>query len=242
VKHPGKYGIRSGERLSSVLERAGGFQPESYPYGAILKRAQVQEFEVQARDELIARVKNAQNDLELQPDISPKSKAARELAYQQWQNNLDELNSNPPVGRIAIRISTDVNHWKNTAADIQLEAGDTLIIPKKPGYVMVTGEVFNPTAVSYRPGRSAMWYLSQAGGFTPLANKRSIFVIRADGSVIGAKKGLWTGDSLNAALQPGDTVEVPEKALAGNIPWQNILLSAQVAGSLASAAFIAVHH
>jgi len=242
VKHPGTYGIRSGERISSILERAGGFQPDGYPYGAILRRTQIQELEGQSRDEMIMRVKNAQNDLELQPDLDPKAKVARELAYQQWQTNLDALSANPPLGRISIRISADINRWKNTPADIQLQAGDTLFIPKKPGVVVVTGQVFNPTAVSYRPGRSAKWYLTQAGGATPLANRKSIFVIRADGSVIGAKNGMWSGDSLSAALQPGDVVIVPEKALSGNLPWQNILLSAQVASSMASAIFIALHY
>ncbi|MBZ5697604.1 MAG: SLBB domain-containing protein [Acidobacteriia bacterium] len=242
VRHPGTYGIRSGERLSSVLERAGSFQPEGYPYGAILRREQVQELETQSRDELIMRVRNAQNDLGLQPDTDLKAKAARELAYQQWQSNLDALSANPPSGRIAIRISTDINRWKNTPADIQLLAGDTLIIPKKPGVVMVTGQVFNPTAVSHRPGRSAKWYLTQAGGTTPLANKKAIFVVKADGSVIGSKNGLWSGDSLRAALQPGDMVVVPEKALSGNVPWQNILLSAQVAASMATAVIIGLHY
>jgi len=39
VVHPGTYGIREGERLSSVLARAGGFRANDYPYGAILERA-----------------------------------------------------------------------------------------------------------------------------------------------------------------------------------------------------------
>src|ERR1700722_3085120 len=34
VVHPGTYGIRPGEKLSSVLSRAGGFGPGAYPYGA----------------------------------------------------------------------------------------------------------------------------------------------------------------------------------------------------------------
>src|SRR4029077_676880 len=48
VKHPGSYGIRPGERLSSILERAGGLQPDAYPYGAVLQRAQVREIETKA--------------------------------------------------------------------------------------------------------------------------------------------------------------------------------------------------
>jgi len=86
------------------------------------------------------------------------------MALQQYQTTLTQLSSNPPVGRVAIRISSDINHWKNSAADVEVRAGDTLVIPKKPSYVMISGQVFNPTAVSYRPGKSAKWYLSRGAG------------------------------------------------------------------------------
>jgi protein involved in polysaccharide export with SLBB domain len=242
VTHPGTYGLRAGERLSSVIERAGGFQPEAYPFGVILRRATVREHELEARDQLMSRVRNAQNNLIQLADSDPKQKIAKELAFQQWQANLEQLNSNPPVGRIAVRISGNVARWKNTADDIQLEAGDTLVIPKKPGYVMVSGEVFNPTAITLRPGKNAKWYLTQAGGMTPMANQGAVFVIRADGSVLGGKNGIMMGKPLSKTLQAGDTVVVPEKALSGNVPWQSILLAAQVAASITSTAFIALRY
>jgi polysaccharide biosynthesis/export protein len=242
VKHPGTYGIRPGERLSSVLERAGGFEPSAYPYGAVLQRVQVRELEAKQQDELILRVKNEEQDLELLPGTDPKQKQAKEMALAQYQTTLTELSANPPAGRVDVRISADIKRWKNTSADIEVRAGDTLTIPKRPDYVMVTGQVFNPTAVSYRPGKSASWYLSQSGGPTTVANKKDIFVIRADGSVLGSRKGLWDGDSLGAALEPGDTVVVPEKAIGGGPNWQNVFTSAQVASSVASAVFFAVHY
>ena len=71
-----------------------------------------------------------------------------------------------------------------------------LVIPKKPRLVMVNGQVFNATALA-TPGRNAKWYLSQAGGSTPIADKKGVFVIRADGSVISSKNnsdGWWAGD------------------------------------------------
>ncbi len=37
VLHPGTYGIQEGERLSSIIERAGGFDSDAYPYGAIFE-------------------------------------------------------------------------------------------------------------------------------------------------------------------------------------------------------------
>jgi protein involved in polysaccharide export with SLBB domain len=242
VRNPGTYGIRPGEKLSSILERAGGFQPDGYPYGAVLRRVQVRELEAKDQNQMILRVKDEQSNLQLLPESDPDKKRAKDLALQQWQTALEQLNSNPPTGRVAIRISADIPQWQNTNADVEVRAGDLIEIPKKPSYVMVTGQVYNPTAVSYRPGKSASWYLSQSGGPTQLANKKAIFVIRADGSVLGSNQGLWSGESLSAELRPGDTVVVPEKAVGGGIQWQTVFLAAQVASSIASTAFIAAHY
>ncbi len=242
VKHPGAYGIRPGERLSSVIKRAGGFQPDAYVYGAVLQRVQVRELEGKEQIQMILRVKALENNLELAPDTDPQQKKAKEMSLQQYQTTVTQLTSNPPVGRIAILISPDINRWKETPADVEVRAGDTLVIPKRPGFVMVSGQVFNPTAVSYRSGKSARWYLGQSGGPTPLANKKAIFVVRADGSLIGGQERLWSGSSLSAVLQPGDTVFVPEKAIGGGVQWQAVLLAAQVASSVASSVFIAAHY
>jgi protein involved in polysaccharide export with SLBB domain len=116
--------------------------------------------------------------------------------------------------------------------------GDVLVVPKKADYITVNGQVFNPTAVSYRPGRSAKWYLSQAGGMTQLANKKAVFVIRADGSVLAAKNnsGFWSGDPLNTSLRAGDSIVVPEVApRIGTRNWQNLFQAGQLAASAALA-------
>jgi hypothetical protein len=91
--------------------------------------------------------------------------------------------------------------------------------------------------VSYRPGRSAKWYLSQAGGLTGIADRKAVFVIRADGSVIAAKNnndGWFSGDPLGAVLRPGDSIVVPEKPpKIGGRNWATVMQSAQLASSLA---------
>ena len=242
LRHPGTYGIRPGERLSSVLQRAGGFSPAAYPYGAVLQRPQVREAESKAQAEILTRLRDVQSTLELLPETDSKQKEAKTMAVQQAQASIEQMSASPVLGRLTIRISSEINRWKNTPADIEIRAGDTLVIPKKPGYVMVTGQVFNPTAVSFRPGKGAKWYLGQSGGPTQLGNKKGIFVIRADGSVVGVKSSLWSGETLSAALQAGDTVVVPERAIAGGLQWQSILLTAQTATAIASAVFIAVRY
>src|SRR5712692_3420053 len=242
VRHPGTYGIRPGERLSSVLERAGGFQPGAYPYGGVLQRSQVRELEAREQDTMILRIKAVESNLEQMPENDPRQKQAKEAALQQYRTTLEQLSANPPLGRVNIRISSNLNRWKNTPVDIEVRGGDTLTIPKKPSYNMVSGQVYNATAVSYRPGKSAKWYLSQAGGPTLLGDRKSIFVIRADGAVLGAKSSLWSGESLNAVLQPGDTVVVPERAIGGPIQWQTFFSAAQLASSVATSVVFALHY
>jgi len=99
---------------------------------------------------------------------------------------------------------------------------------KKPNFVMVDGSVYNPTAVTFKPGKSAAWYLRQAGGPTAAANKKAVFVIRADGSVAGGSGGLFNGDALRAEMRPGDMVVVPEKAFGASTKWKNTLQASQL--------------
>ena len=203
----------------------------------------MREMELRSQNEIVLRVKGAQSSLELLPDTDAKQKEAKLQAIQQWQSTLDQLSSNPPPGRVTIRIFSKIDRWKNTAADVEVRAGDVLVIPKRPSYVMVSGQVYNPTAVSFRPGKSAKWYLGQSGGPTQVAYTKAIFVIRADGSVLGSKNSLLSGASLNSPLQSGDTVVVPEKALGGTgLQWQTVMLVAQTASAIAGTVIIALHY
>jgi polysaccharide export outer membrane protein len=242
VVHPGAYGIRPGERVSSVLARAGGFAPAAYPYGALLLRSEVQKIEQRSYGELIQRVREQQTAVRLTAASSndPDQKASAESALVQWQTTLDSLLNTPPTGRVTVQLSSNTKEWANTSRDVTVRAGDVLIIPKRPSYVLVQGQVYGATAVAYRPGKSAKWYLSQAGGTTNMANKRATFVIRANGTVVGSHSSFWvSGEGLSVALQPGDMVVVPEKALGGPPVWKSIFQNAQVLSSIATSAILA---
>jgi protein involved in polysaccharide export with SLBB domain len=237
VQHPGSYGIRPGERLSSVLERAGGFSPQAYVYGAVLMRREVREMEMKSHVALVQRLKAEQINLRALPETDADTKNAKLTAIAQTETALNQLESTAPVGRVVMHIQPDMHRWRDTEADVALRDGDVLLIPKKENYVMVSGQVFNQTAISYHPGRSANWYLSQAGGLTQVADKSAVFVVRADGSVISSKNnssGWWGGNPLNAALKPGDSIVVPEKApKIGPRNWTTALQAAQIATSVA---------
>jgi protein involved in polysaccharide export with SLBB domain len=245
VVHPGSYGIRPGERLSSVLHRAGGFSSAAYPYGAVLLRTDVQKLEQRSYVELVQRIREQQTALRLTAVSSqdPDEKLSAGSALTQWQTALDDLAASPPSGRVTIQISSNFKDWANTHRDVTVRAGDVLVVPKRPSYVMVQGQVYGATAVAFRPGKSAKWYLMQAGGPTNMANKRATFVIRANGTVLGNHSSFWVaGEGMNVALQPGDMVVVPEKALGGPPIWKTLFTNAQILSSIATSVILAAHY
>jgi len=108
-----------------------------------------------------------------------------------------------------------------------------MYVPKRPNVVLIDGAVYNPTAVTFKHGKDASWYLRQAGGPTNMANQKAIFVIRADGSVAGGAGGLFNGGVGSAQLLAGDMVVVPEKAFSGTTKWKNTLQVAQLLQAVA---------
>ena len=233
VEHAGSYGIEQGERLSSVLKRAGGFREDAYPTAAVLERVQVRELGEQARQQMIQRIETT--PVSFKPGaMSTQDQATTQQSLQQQRDQvLTTLRSRPASGRMVINISEDISKWENTSADIELRAGDSLVIPKRPNFVMVSGQVYNPIAISYVPGRDVDWYLRKAGGATPYGNKKYIYVLRADGSIV-PHGSIWTGNNLmNLRLRPGDSVFVPEKIVGGSQVWQNVMGAAQIMSTAA---------
>jgi protein involved in polysaccharide export with SLBB domain len=235
VLHPGTYGIQEGERLSSIIERAGGFRADAYPYGSVYERQQIKDLEEKNRADLIDRVQGEAGNIKAIPEQNPQDVLAKEAAIQQFQVTLHKLQNSPPEGRLVLHISGNVQRWANTSSDIQVRAGDSIYVPKRPGVVLVDGSVYNPTGVTFKAGKSAGWYLKQAGGPTETANKKGVFVIRADGSVVGGPGGLFAGGVGSAAMQPGDMVVVPEKVISVSRAWTNTVQTAQILSAIALA-------
>jgi polysaccharide export outer membrane protein len=240
VMHPGGYGIAPGEKLSSVLKRAGGFRATAFPQGAVLIRNEVRALQEKGRQDLIQRVEQGVATAKVSLSETAKDQAdLQQAALQQRERVLAGLRSAPVTGRLVIHLSSKLSALENTPDDIELRAGDALYVPKQPQFVVVTGQVYNPNAIAFQPNRTVAWYLNKAGGATNQADKGDVFVVRASGSVVSGKgQGWWTGRIGATRIQPGDTIVVPEKPVAGSSMWKNVIALAQIAQAAAISAYI----
>jgi protein involved in polysaccharide export with SLBB domain len=207
----------------------------------VLLRKQVRDLEEKSRAELIHQLEATSAGAKLAPTISGQEQIGTlQLIMAQQKQVVQQLKNQPPTGRLVIKITADIESWANTATDIELRAGDVLTVPKKPSFVLVTGQVYNSAALTFVPGKSAGWYLSHAGGPTSMANKKDAFVIRANGSVVGRDSGGWYNDKvLDTKMQPGDIVVIPQKIIGGSTLWRNIIATAQVMSNIAITAHVA---
>jgi protein involved in polysaccharide export with SLBB domain len=151
--------------------------------------------------------------------------AAAQSSEQQMVTRLRQMHA---TGRIVLEMrpgSSGIDALPN----ITLENGDHFIIPPVPAAINVVGAVFDQNSFLYAASRRAGDYLHLAGGPTRDADRKDIFIIRADGSVISraSVNGPWGNQFDRLRMSPGDTIVVPEKgfkpsALRGFLDWSQL--------------------
>ncbi len=212
VRFPGTYRISQNERLSDLIQRAGGMTPDAYYFGAKYTSAESRRMQKQAHEDLINELElRSQTVLYEQAQAGLKEDAAAaEVGMATMRNLINRLRAIEPEGRVAI-VLADLDAFKGSVYDFELENGDTLHIPKRPNFVAVNGSVFSPSSYLYEANKTPAYYLAKAGGPTKTADRKHIYVLRANGEVVSAaQSGRFGGGFNSLVLMPGDQVVVPE--------------------------------
>lgn len=226
VKFPGVYSIARGEKISSVIERAGGYTEKSYPNGAKFTRKSVREIQQKRMDEVMART---EKDIQQKQYALTYVAASREelegtkVALEGLLKAMERLKTLKAEGRIVIRLSK-LEEFKKGNYDLEMEGGDSLEIPARPNIVNVMGQVYNPTTFVHLPESSDVeTYLFKAGGPNRDAEASDMYIIKADGSVFSRQQSSfgvkWSDDSrkwhfgsfMSTFMDPGDTLVVPQR-------------------------------
>jgi protein involved in polysaccharide export with SLBB domain len=203
VLYPGMYSISNkNERVSDLVERAGGLTALAYTKGASLKREGLSKLrglnknDAKAQEELAEEEKAKLNQLKrLQANAADSSLAVKE----------DEILNNVYVGINLEKILAA----PKSSADLILEEGDVLRIPKELQTVKVNGAVLYPVTTSFSQGRSFKYYVSQGGGFSEKSTRKRSYVIYANGSVRSTRKVFLFNNY--PSIEPGAEVFVPKK-------------------------------
>ncbi len=222
---PGYYTISRGEKLSQLIERAGGLTEQSYPYGAVFTRESVRRKEQQDFD------RAAQ---ELKEQLLAKS-ASGELEGQQIgavQALITSIQSTKAIGRVVTETDPTVLQVR-PELDMLVEAGDVIYMPKRVSFVNVTGEVLNPGALAFVPGEDVEGYLDSAGGMRQFADDDRIFVVKPNGRAQPVSASAWNYDPVQ--IPPGSTIVVPRDAK----PFNLMTFTTDVIGIMADIAITA---
>ena len=204
VRFPGTYPIRRGETLRSVLERAGGLTSLAFAQGSVFTRRELLEREQQQIDQLTERLQSDLAATSIQ--LSQGAQTAQSVA--QAQGLLGQLKGSKAMGRLVIDLEAVLAGSIGARSDVLLRDGDQLVIPRLRQEVTVLGEVQNGTSHLYQSGLTRDDYVALSGGLSRKADKGRVYVVRANGSVVGANNS-WFGRGGQAGIQPGDTIVAP---------------------------------
>jgi polysaccharide biosynthesis/export protein len=217
-RHPGVYSASAGDTLRSVAARAGGLTDRAYLYGSIFTRTSTRTAEQQLLDEYADRLERQmeRNNLALANAASNSGQQSAPTAGDQVsalnREMLARLRLVRASGRVVLKMNPQ-STGANNLPEMRLEDGDHFVVPFIPETVQVVGAVFNPHAFLYSQQARVGEYLRLAGGANRQADRRRMFVLRADGSVVGHEMGnsIFESDFVKLRLYPGDAIIVPEK-------------------------------
>jgi len=215
VRFPGRYPIRRGETLSSIVRRAGGFTDLAFTEGAVFIREELKKREKDQLTTLTNRLRSDLAALSLEAvassaatsNSSGASGASQGLLV--GQQLLAQLRDTKPVGRLVIDIDQIMKGPPGATGDVTLRNGDKLLIPKKTQEIMILGEVQSPTSHVFEPGLTRDGYIAESGGTTQKADRKHIYIVRANGDVIAGGRSGWFRRSQPLEIRPGDTIVVP---------------------------------
>lgn len=207
VKFPGTYTVETGEELSSVLQRAGGFTSNAFIEAAVFTRESIKQNQIEQYNTSLAKIRRQLAIYNAMPANS-KDAAASASASSTLNEVILEAKKYQPIGRLSIKLDSNLTKLENSEYNLVLQDKDTLVIPGKIDTISVFGEVFNPNSFVYSGKLDAEKYIELAGGYSRAADESNAYVIHADGTSEPIVNG-WGMFSSNLDIVKGDTVVVP---------------------------------
>jgi protein involved in polysaccharide export with SLBB domain len=172
VVNPGRYTLQmSGDRISDVMKRAGGFRPNADTTAIVIRRPVKKNQPMEDRERIFSKL------LKIREDSLNSKESVRKEIFKDYDN-----------------ISIDLNkalHETQSSENMLLENGDVITIENNTNLVKVSGEVYFPTIIPFKEGENLKYYIEKSGSYTQLARKGGALVIYPDGKAKMVKHFLF---------------------------------------------------
>jgi len=213
VQRSGDYLLPPNSTLQDALRAAGGLTPQAYVFGTDFSRESVRKVQQENYDRALRDMEtDFTRATSTQKALSADEAAAQAQRAVGTSRLIERLRSIRPTGRVVLQIEPS----SSALPQLVIEDGDRLLIPARPTTVGVFGSVFNAGSYLLTDGSTMDDVMRLAGGAKKGADTGSIFVVRANGSVVSARQASsgWfsAGSGINnLPALPGDTIIVPEE-------------------------------
>ncbi len=201
VYKPGKYTMAAGETIQDLVNKAGGFTDNAYPFGAVYENNDARLINKKAQDLLYEEfldniIAISQLNIGQNFDLTPILQLT------------EEIKNSKPSGRIVVDLlSEESNSFLN------IRSGDSLIIPERTNSVFVYGEVSSEGAIAYVPSKGVDYFVEKSGGYKRFADNESIYILHPNGETerYSKKRNLFANQPRDLNMYPGSVIFVPRK-------------------------------
>ena len=200
VRFPGDYLIRRGETIAEIIARAGGLTKDAFPQGAIFTRVEIARLENERAAELARTIRTNVATSMLTQEIQSVDLAEINLITETLQNF---------EGKGRLLVDLDKALAGVAGENLVLADGDRLAIPHKSLTVSIIGQVRRQGTHVFQSDYDVKDYVSLAAGMTSRADKKAMYIVKANGAVMSAKTSWLKFSNPQQQLAPGDTIVVP---------------------------------
>ena len=202
VLKPGTYTMAAGENLNDLINKAGGFTENAYPFGAVFENKEAKEINNMAQELLYEEfldniIALSQQNLSGDFDLTPMVALTKEM---------NDIEAN---GRIVVDMSSE-----ESRSNLGIQEGDKLIVPEKNNNVYVYGEVSTEGSVMFTSNQDIDFFIDKSGGYKRYADTKAIYILHPNGETerYSRKRNIFENQpNTNIKIYPGSVIFVPRE-------------------------------
>lgn len=202
ILKPGKYTMAAGENIQDLVNKAGGYTDNAYPFGAVYENNEAKLINVQAKEVLYNEfldniIAMSQKNITESFDIAP------------ILGLFKDIKEAKPNGRVVVDLLDD-----KQIELLKIKDGDNVVIPEKTNTVYVYGEVSTEGGVIYSPNQGVDFFVAKSGGYKQYADTSSIYILHPNGETekFTKTKNIFASQpNKDTKIYPGSVIYIPRE-------------------------------